>query len=746
LPSPKLLPQHLADLRASGLTDATVEACGFYSEADPAKVSGLLNCTRPYAELLGPCLVFPFGDAAPGHTRLKPDRPQTDPKKDRPRKYEAPRGVGNQAYFPPGTRAVLSDPAVPLLVTEGEKKGAKADQEGFPCVALSGVWNWCQKRERRADGTARGKLRLIPSLEGVAWQGRRVYIVFDSDVSTNDNVRLARRCLAAALKNLGAVPLVVDLPPGPGGEKQGLDDYLVAHTPDALRQLLSGAKPPEEAEGNSATGKTTALESPDDPHRLARLFLATVAGHPERCRLAYYREQFHWWAGRCWRPLPDAEFRGQVASFCAKQLREDAQDELKDWNGKGKAPVACKVTLGLVSSVLQALSGEVLIPQDTPQLAWLAQGGPQVRDYIALRNGILDVDALLAGKGKIMRPHSPRWFSPVYLPYDFDPKATCPKWLSFLKRNLGDGQGTAADKPFVLQQFFGYLLLPDTSLQRFLLMLGDGGNGKSVILAVIEAVLGRDNISSVPLEMFGDRFRLSGTLGKLANLTAEMGELDRVAEGQLKAFVSGDPMDFEVKFKPAITARPTARLVLATNNAPPFADKSDGLWRRQLAIRFTVQIPPADRISGMDKPEWWQEQGEMPGIFNWALAGLHQLRQQKGFTVPDSCQAEVEKLRTDANPARRFLTENYRYAGGEAFMVCEDIYGRYVNWCKSAGHHHLADIGFGREVARLFPKAVRKQKTISGAGRKWCYLGVEESPAEPEGAAPDAPDALTPSL
>jgi len=729
-----LLPQHLADLRKSGLTDATIQACGFYSETDPKKIAKLLKCSVAYAKRLGPCLVLPFFDLhgkPTNYVRLKPDNPQADAKKKRVKKYEAPRGVGNQAYFPPATIAALADPTIPVCITEGEKKGAAADQAGVPCVALSGVWNWCEKRERQADGRARGKLRLIAQLATINWTGRTVHILFDSDLATNDSVKLARYRLAVALQKLGAKVFVVDLPEGDGGTKQGLDDYLLHHTAEDLRQLLKEAKPPEPP-NVKASG---ALEDLDNPHRLARLFLAKVAAHRERFLLAYYRTQFHQWISHRWHGVPDAEFRGQVASVCANQLQQDARVALVNWDGKGKPPVVRKVTLGLVGSVLQALSGEVQIPQDTPQPVWLSGTGSVARNYIAMANGILDVDALLAGRTTIILPHDPRWFSPVCLPYDFDPAATCPKWLAFLARNLeGD-----KDKILLLQQFFGYLLLPDTSHQRFLLLLGDGSNGKSVILAVIEGMLGRENISTVPLELFGDKFRLSSTLGRLANLTAEVGELDKIAEGQLKAFVTGDPMDFEVKFKPAITARPTARLVLATNNAPAFSDKSDGLWRRALALRFTVQISPEERIARMDKPEWWQEQGELPGIFNWALAGLHAVRQQQGFVVPDSCQAEVERLRTDANPARRFLSEHCRYSGGDAFVVCKELYERYKDWCKANGHHHLADIGFGREVARLFPKAERKQQTVP-AGRKWCYLGILER-IDGEFAAPDAPDA-----
>src|SRR5262249_2891693 len=154
-------------------------------------------------------------------------------------------------------------------------------------------------------------------------------------------------------------------------------------------------------------------------------------------------------------------------------------------------------------------------------------------------------------------------------------------------------------------EFAGYLLTRSTDAQACLVLVGEGRNGKSVLLAGLQALLGADNVSTVPLEDFGRRFAMAQTLGKLANLCAEVGELDKTAEGTLKAFVAGDAMTFERKGKDPFTARPTARLVLSTNNVPRFADKTEGVWRRLLLVPFNRRVSDAERVPGLDKPEWW---------------------------------------------------------------------------------------------------------------------------------------------
>src|SRR5262249_49384313 len=146
-------------------------------------------------------------------------------------KYLSPRGSGNHLYVPAILKpAVLGDAAEPLYVTEGEKKAAKAVQEGLACIALAGVWSWRAKTES-------GETAAIPDLDRIAWDGRRVYIVFDSDLVENDQVAHAESALADELARRGADVFGVRLPAGIDGAKVGLDDYLIAHDVTTFRAL-----------------------------------------------------------------------------------------------------------------------------------------------------------------------------------------------------------------------------------------------------------------------------------------------------------------------------------------------------------------------------------------------------------------------------------------------------------------------------------------------------------------------------
>jgi len=450
------------------------------------------------------------------------------------------------------------------------------------------------------------------------------------------------------------------------------------------------------------------IEADDDPHRLARLYREKYCTHDGLQTLAYWRDEWCQWDGRRYRHTSDTILRGRLNRAIKQEfdtLNLAEQESPQD----GQEPPECrKVTITVVANVRAALAAEVAVDAEIEEQGWLE---PTDRSgaCIALQNGILDIDALLAGRDDCLIPHTPLWFSPICLPFPFDPEADCQLWKRILAENLeGD-----ADRLALLQEWSGYCLVPDTSEQKFLFCEGEGANGKSVYFAAIEAMLGEENVSHVGLEKFGDRFALSSTIGKLANIVAEVGELDKAAEAQLKQFTGGDRMTFDRKGISSVEVTPTARLMLAANNRPRFVDRSAALWRRMFVVPFRVEVPTEKRIKGMDKPKWWRASGELPGIFNWALAGLHQLRTQSGFTMPKLCADALEDYRMESNPAQSFLEETCE-AAEHGSIFCHELYAHYKKWCGTNGYRPLGERQFGKEVRRKFPAATKRQTRFNG--------------------------------
>jgi hypothetical protein len=194
--------------------------------------------------------------------RLRRDHPEIEfdnhGKRRECRRYMAPPGKGNMLYIPVGVEPeLLQNTELPLVITEGEFKtialwraawhavGESSDRPSYLPIGLSGVYNWRTRAPKTVDaeGHRVDAPGPIADLLWIAWPGRLVIILYDSDIRIKIDVWAARDRLTAELQGRGAevawFPWAKDVPP----DQKGVDDYLAARGPDEFLALLATAKP-----------------------------------------------------------------------------------------------------------------------------------------------------------------------------------------------------------------------------------------------------------------------------------------------------------------------------------------------------------------------------------------------------------------------------------------------------------------------------------------------------------------------
>ena len=262
--------RHRDELQSgSGISPEVVAQSGAWTATSRADLLAL-GFKGAQADL-APAMVLPFETLTPGPAPciIKPDNPRTiDGKK---LKYEIAAGARNVLDVPGAVRAAVLDANEPLCFVEGWKKARALASHSVAVIGLSGVWNFSGK-------TPDGWSSPLEDFRHIPLKGRRVLIVFDSDVSTNLNVRAARERLRDLLSGHGAQVQYVDLPPLPDGSKCGVDDYLLTHT--VARDLFGLAYNPLDGATAALRAEVAALKAELAEARAARSGVAYVLRNP----------------------------------------------------------------------------------------------------------------------------------------------------------------------------------------------------------------------------------------------------------------------------------------------------------------------------------------------------------------------------------------------------------------------------------------------------------------------------------
>ena len=293
---------------------------------------------------------------------------------------------------------------------------------------------------------------------------------------------------------------------------------------------------------------------------------------------------------------------------------------------------------------------------------------------VAVENGLLDVET-----GELIEPtlEEMTYYS---IPVKYDPDAKkIENWLEFLKQVVNP-----EDIP-LLQEWFGFCLLPDYRFHKVLWIHGDGRNGKGVFDRTIQGIIGKNNVSALGLEELdgSHRFALSQLLGKLYNTCSEPTTNKIFRTEIFQKVTGGDTIKAELKgVNDRLEFVNCAKLTIIGNKFPKIDAPTTAFKDRMMFVKFPNFFSDKDRIANLENV-WLNDPEQKSAILNWALEGLHRLISQNGFTqTKTQKETEIEFNRV-SNPPGAFIMEmgilcktlvTTRAANLAAYQeYCEDI-------------------------------------------------------------------------
>lgn len=306
--------------------------------------------------------------------------------------------------------------------------------------------------------------------------------------------------------------------------------------------------------------------------------------------------------------------------------------------------------------------------------------------YANVINGLLDL------KTHELIPHTPTVFTINKLPVKYDPDAENLAVDNMIK-SICCGKQNIIN---LIYQMIGYVLIPDCRYQKSFILLGNGSNGKSLLLDCIRNMFGDENCSSLALEDLSDKFRAAEIVGKILNIGDDSGHSLLENTAIFKKLVTGDSMTFERKRQDPFKYRNTAKMIFAANSLPPTTDKSDGFFRRCIIVPFDATFRPGDGTYDPMLSVKVSTESAKSRLLNLALLGLEKLQENEYFDETDDSLLMVKKYKENNNNVLM-----WKNSTSKEFKNIAEAFAHYVSYCTLNGYRPVNIGKFNTEYEKI---------------------------------------------
>lgn len=603
-----------------------------------------------------------------------------------------------------------------VIIVEGLKdwlavlsRGVAADTAVVATSHGAGVWP-----------TTRGRRPCTKPFDG-----KIIFICGDCDTAGQRGMWKFARILASVAAAVYTITLPFKITESGGKDTR---DWFLEDASRTVDELLDLAEPfTSDVSGPCRLADSQPAykpnERPDDPHRLARICRSEM---PD---LRFWREDFFIFESPAYRRLSTAEVKAEITRIVKAEFdrlnieaqeNADADGAQDDEGDDSRESVARKVTRTLVNDVTNALHSLCILPDRVEEPCWLNENEnpAPADDVIVTSNAIVHPKSAIAGADCTLPP-TPALFSVNHLPYAYDRAAACPQWLAFL-RSLWEHQPEQID---TLQEIMGYLLLPDTSLQKMFMLIGPKRSGKGTIARVIRGLVGEHNICAPTLGSLQEQFGLQPLVGKTVAIVGDARLSGRADESviveRLLSITGEDAQTVNRKYRDQVTMQLKTRFLLLSNELPRLRDASATLASRLIILRFTESF--YDREDHGLTQRLLQE---LPGILNWSLAGWKRLRERGHFDQPAAGRQLLDQMEEMASPVLAFVRERCDVTSDGQIEKAQ-LFNAWKSWSEVRGLKAGADSTFARNLMAAVPSVDSARPRDDTGKRVNVYTGIK---------------------
>lgn len=437
----------------------------------------------------------------------------------------------------------------------------------------------------------------------------------------------------------------------------------------------------------------------------AEAYIREFETHPEGRTLHHYAGMLMSWREGRYAEIEDAAVRNRLQPWLHEALkyvidRKTGTVVLSDFEANP----------GTVKQALDTICNHVYLDVMTTAPSWLS-GTPlaPANELLPSRTQLLHLPS-----GRVY-PNTPRFFTINALDYDPDPAETMPEnWFRFLDQIFPDDDASIE----LLQEWFGYCLISDTSQQKMLLMVGPRRSGKGTIGRVLARLIGTGNVCGPTTSSLAANFGLQPLIGKSLAIVSDArfaGDNIQTVVERLLCISGEDALTIDRKHKTSVTMKLPTRFMFMTNELPRFGDASNALTGRFLILQLSRSFYGEEDKNLTDKLF-----EDLPGILNWAIEGWKRLRARGHFIQPAAAEDAIRELEDLSSPVGAFVRERCDFVPGARTYI-DELYTAYKLYIEGEGWHTpVTKPIFGRDLLAATTGLKRRRNKVCG----YFYEGI----------------------
>jgi putative DNA primase/helicase len=475
---------------------------------------------------------------------------------------------------------------------------------------------------------------------------------------------------------------------------------------------MAGNDPVRPEESTAST--FTSISTPDRIHdndygNACRL----ISAHGEILRYCHELKSWLIWDGQRW----SLDHSGQVRHLAESVIKDFWRDVSRDTDRRNFA--SSSLNKSRISDML--VSSQHRLPISPASL----DSDPDLLNFL---NGTVDL------RTSALSPHFPLHYITRLVHYDYNPSATCPRFLSFLASIFAPHPTLSS----YLQLALGYSLTAHTREKVVFMPYGPGENGKSTLLGLFRSLI-PEYSALLQIDTLMTRQENNNTQADLADLrgtrfvmTSETDKGQRLAEGKLKRITQGvgGRIKSARKYENHIEFDETHKLWIDANNLPVVRGTDNAIWNRLSPIPFSVTFSPAEQ----DKTLASKLAAEAEGILAWAVEGAR-LWFARGLDRHSQIDLHRSQWRAQSDQITSFFQECCEI-GNEGELSASELYEAYERWVRGEDDTPYSKSDFIAALQKqpgIVKKKLKTRNVYRGVKLRWQSGSVASLAVEDQG-------------